>query len=389
MTTHDDIYYATATPIPPPPNAPTAAAPLRSSYNISRGSTKAIDSQQIKRLLDQGYTKGLAHSLNDLQTNFPLRMWVVDNSGSMAKTDGHQFVQTGGINDIKVVSCTRWKEIQDCVNYHVQLSALLTAPTVFRLLNNPGISAGAQEFGIATQGEDMIPTDVDKALNIMSRTRPSGCTPLIEHIREIHATITAMKSSLESEGKRVVVVLATDGLPTNSFGESNSFIKDQFVQSLRALEGLPVWLVVRLSTDEEEVVDFYNGLDDQLELSMDVLDDFCGEAEEIYEHNPWMNYALPIHRLRELGYHDRILDMIDERPLTQSEIRDYCLLLFGAMQCDGLPDPAIDWKGFMDTVKALLDKEELQWNPMKKKPMPWINLKQLNKQYGDNSCVIM
>jgi hypothetical protein len=122
---------------------------------------------------------------------------------------------------------------------------------------------------------------------------------------------------------------------------------------------------------------------------MDVLDDFCGEAAEIYEHNPWMNYGLPLHRLREMGFHDRVLDMIDERPLTKGEIRDFCLLLFGVDKCDALPDPGIDWDGFVARVKELLSTEELQWNPMKKKLMPWIDLKKLNKQYGEDACVIM
>merc|ERR1739844_260959 len=155
-------------------------------------------------------------------------------------------------------------------------------------------------------------------------------------------------------------------------------------------EGLPVWLVVRLSTDDEEVVNFYNGLDEELELSMDVLDDFCGEAEEIFEHNKWLNYGLPLHRLREMGFHDRVLDMIDERPLTKGEIRDFCLLLFGVEKCDGLPDPSIDWDGFMSYVKELLSHEELQWNPLKRKLMPWIDLKKLDKNYGDGGgCIIM
>jgi hypothetical protein len=385
----NDIYYATATPVPPP-NAPAAMAakpPPRQYSLTTAASTKAIDGSHVKQLKEQGYTEGLAYSINELKYNFPLRMWVVDNSGSMGMTDGNRFIPSANNRDMKMIPCTRWNEIQDCVNYHVQLSALLTAPTVFRLLNNPGISAGAQEFDVATKGEELIPSDVDNALNIMTKARPSGCTPLTDHIKEIHATVTAMKDSLESQGKRVVIVLATDGLPTNSFGECNTFIKNQFVQSLRGLEGLPVWIVIRLSTDEEDVVDFYNNLDDQLELSMDVLDDFCGEAAEIYEHNPWMNYGLPLHRLREMGFHDRVLDMIDERPLTKGEIRDFCLLLFGVDKCDALPDPGIDWDGFVARVKELLSTEELQWNPMKKKLMPWINLKKLEKQYGESACM--
>ena len=47
-------------------------------------------------------------------------------------------------------------------------------------------------------------------------------------------------------------------------------------------------------------------LDQLLELSMEVLDDFTAEAEEVHEFNPWLNYALPLHRMREMGYQDRI-----------------------------------------------------------------------------------
>lgn len=140
------------------------------------------------------------------------------------------------------------------MNYHVQLSALIKAPTSFRLLNNPGLGLGSQEFDIAAKGDAMINTDVSNAMKIMTKVRPSGVTPLTDHIKEIYAIIESLRSSLETQGKRVVVVLATDGLPTNELGQTNNFIKDEFLQSLRSLEGLPVWLVVRLSTDEEEVV---------------------------------------------------------------------------------------------------------------------------------------
>ena len=39
------------------------------------------------------------------------RIWIVDNSGSMQKTDGHRLVETGKRHHVKFVECSRWEEI--------------------------------------------------------------------------------------------------------------------------------------------------------------------------------------------------------------------------------------------------------------------------------------
>ena len=103
-------------------------------------------------------------------------------------------------------------------------------------------------------GSDNIPSEVSKAMSIMSRVRPGGVTPLTDRVNEIYIDVKSMMSSLEMEGKRIAIVLATDGLPTDSTGISDAYNKQCFVESLRRLEGLPIWLVIRLCTDEEEVV---------------------------------------------------------------------------------------------------------------------------------------
>lgn len=140
------------------------------------------------------------------------------------------------------------------------------------------------------------------------------------------------------------------------------------------------------------MVNFYNSLDEQLELSLEVLDDFIGEAQEVYAANPWLNYALPLHRCREMGFHDRLFDILDERRFTKDELRDFCILLFGLVDLDGMPDPEEDWNGFMASIRIAMERESLQWHPIKKAMRPWIDLDMLNRRYNnsvDPCCVTM
>ena len=133
-----------------------------------------------------------------------------------------------------------------------------------------------------------------------NRNRRYGClnsskyTAHIDHIR--YSILTPLISQLRATGQKVSVIIATDGLPTDQDGYCNKHTKDQFIASLRSLEGLPVWIVIRLCTDEDEIVDFYKEIDRQLELSVEVLSDYICEAEDVYEHNKWLNYGTSMRR---------------------------------------------------------------------------------------------
>jgi len=304
----------------------------------------------------------------------------------MNKTDGHRIVDTGlsKSGSVKMVDCSRWEEIRETVEYHIRLSSLIDAPTRFRLLNNPGTNVGPQRFSIAdtTSGAEMNPYEVNDALRFMRSVRPSGCTPLTQHILDIHREVSAMAPALRAAGQRVAIIIATDGLPTDERGYGGKGEKRDFVESLRMLEGLPIWLVIRLCTDDEDVVDFYNELDEVLELSIDVLDDFTGESIEVYEANPWLNYTLPLHRIREMGYHDRLFDFIDNRLLTKGEVRDFCSLIFGEDSFDGVPDPSLDFKSFVADINRLNKTQKKQYSAIKKKEKSWVSVSRLNRSYG-------
>jgi len=395
------IPMAVATVVPNPGQSPQGSTTTTRPTNtlleqgrskrvlVPQPSRKKLSRDETMALTDQGYTDGMIAAIARSNMTFPLRIWIVDNSGSMVTGDGHRLVETGKNNDVRFVSCSRWAEIQETVEYHAQIAALLEAPTVFRLLNDPGRMAGPQQFSIAERGSDSISEDLAIAMNTIRSASPSGCTPLSEHVREIRENVTAMKDELYEMGQKVVIVLATDGLPSNSYGRSDSQTLKEFKDCLRSLEGLPVWIVVRLCTDEDNVVDFYNDLDSELELSLEVIDDFTGEAKEVYEYNKWLNYALPLHRIREMGFSHKLFDLLDERQLTKDELHQFFLLIFGPDKFDGVPDPQIDWAGFSKRIAMITNGEKNQWNPIRAKVIPWVDIKKLNSVYGDATCICM
>lgn len=342
---------------------------------------------------------------------FPIRYWIIDNSYSMTQRDGHLILQNSSEDVVRTIACSRYDEIKECVNFHAELSSLISAPTEFRLLNDPKVIPQSFVVGQTDlnnyndfksmenneEKENIMPCVTHQEVRRMiNRTEPKGLTPLVTHINELRSKISNVAPKLRQNGQKAVIVIATDGLPTETNVDGHEKNKELFVKAMRSLEGLPIWIVIRLCTDDEHVVNFYNDLDEQLELSLEVLDDFESEALEVYEHNKWLNYTLPIHRLREAGFYDRVFDLIDERALTKSELRQFFMLLFGEENFDSIPDPSIDWMGFLEATERLLRLEgynSLKWNPVKKKAMPLIDTYELNKKYGEQSnqcgCIMM
>ncbi|KAL3935260.1 MAG: hypothetical protein SGBAC_009189 [Bacillariaceae sp.] len=384
----------------PPPTAPlgnivplpaSSYPPLSKSGIEQQQHFTPFTEYQIQQLHQQGFTTGLCTALQDSKQVYALRIWIVDNSGSMQLPDGQRMVVTGK-NTIKMIPSSRWDEIVECVEYHAKLAGLIEAPTRFRLLNNPGANVGPQQFSIADSGDNdsssmSITRQVEQATSIMRKAGPSGCTPLTSHILEIHGEVSRMAPALRRQGTKVAIVIATDGLPTDERGYGGPSHNREFVEALRMLEGLPVWVVVRLCTNDDAIVNFYNDLDGQLELSLEVLDDFCGEAEEVMSNNPWLNYGLPLHRLREFGCHHRVFDILDERPFLKSDIRDFFALLFGRENFDGIADPQIDWDAFVQQITHLLEAEASQYNPLTRRVSPWINISRLNRIHGRIQCL--
>jgi hypothetical protein len=287
----------------------------------------------------------------------------------MMASDGNKLI--GEVPKQSMVQCSRWSELVTSLSFHAELAEVAEAKTEFRLLNvNQPITLG---LGPENDGTNhaLLQQKFDKG--------PGGGTPLCHHIRQIIEEIKPMERQLREMGQKAVIVLATDGQASDG----------DVLSAMKPLERLPVWLVIRLCTDESSVVNYWSDIDRQLEVDVDVLDDLVSEAEEVKSVNRWLRYGVPLQRLREFGISTKEFDMLDEKTLTSEQMRVCVAAILGGKP-DDYPHPEVDWRGFKSKVTERLDAVDLTWSPLKKSMQPWLNVKRIGETYGGQSkCSIM
>lgn len=316
-------------------------------------------------MLKHGFPKGIANTIVKEAERCPMRFFILDDSGSMASSDGSRVIQSG--SRYVTVNCSRWEEMVDTVQFHEGLSKAMNAPCEFRFLNN----LAPKRTGVA----EIDPDDVNgRAVRKALDGSPSGMTPLCFHVTEVAREIQAQAQRLKENGQHAAVVIMCDG------GASDGNV----AQAMKPLAHLPCNVVVRLCTDQDDVVDYWNGVDRQLEINLDILDDPIGEASEIEAVNHWLNYGLPLHRMREWGVHIRELDMMDEQLLSSNQMITLLAIL---LDCDKkeIPQIAVDWGEFSAFVKPRLAQAGDAFNPVTRRSEPWVNLSQLRGKYSPNS----
>lgn len=302
---------------------------------------------------------------------FAHRYWIIDNSGSMVRGDGHRMLKHNGTT--RIVSSTRWEELGDTILFHSEVAARMGAPTEFRLLNAAAGCPQVVQVGFGYPEQEI------ELMRRMAATSPVGATPLCARIREIVAIVRQREAELRSIGKRVMIIVASDGEPSDGDVEA----------ALRPLKELPATIVVRLCTEEEKVVEFWSRVDADLEFPLDVLDDVVGEAKEVCASNPYLAYGLPLHRLREFGCTSNVIDLIDETRLSLVQVRQLVTFIYGKAAAD-VPHPELDWREFVRSLDALQsnDPNGTVWDPLKSRLVPWFNLHKMNRMYG-KGCVLM
>lgn len=340
--------------------------------------TVAVQDIHVRRLMDLEVPAGLAKLVCEEDQRIALRVFLLDNSGSTAHPDGRRLVWKESLASFQ--QCTRWEEVTSMALEHARWNSVVGTPAEFILLNPPVVGTAIEE-GFDCIRVDQTRGDVSVQIlqlqELLLRTQPGGATPLTHSLQKIKNRISLEARDIARRGQKVVLVIATDGLPSGLRGESGREEMLRFGEQLRRMSAeLPIHQVVRLCTNEDSIVDFYSSLDEELEVDLEVIDDMQGEAEEIWKvGNRWLVYSPVVHRLREGGTFLKVLDLLDERRLEPVEVLLVCQLI---LRQD--PDDALlpsDPRAFCTAVRHILPALPRVLCPMSLKLVPPVRLEEL------------
>jgi len=324
----------------------------------------------------------LADMLANEDPTVALRIFLLDNSGSTSTADGH-VLHNDSLGRTQSITTTRWEEICATALDQAKWNATAGVRSEFILLNPPCPQHPqvGRDFAVVDPKAGSPAAQVEVLRRILAQNGPRGTTPLTTRLQQLQRRL----ANEVKDGRRVMLSIVTDGLPTSpNNGTSSHTDRAAFVDQLRSFTlEFNAFVVIRLATDDEDTVDYYNRIDEELELPLDILDDLKGEAEEVHAcGNGWFAYTPLIHRIREGGALEKLFDLLDERPFTMPEIAKFMELLFRGPNDAPFPRNPQE---LLKRGKEINARSVHVYDARLDRTMPPLNIKLLEKALGQSS----
>lgn len=155
-----------------------------------------------------------------------------------------------------------------------------------------------------------------RALTLLSEA-PRSETPICKAVQAVVAKMREMDEELQANGKHALLIILTDGTSTDG----------DVTAALRELEGMAIQLIVRVSGDDNVVIEYWNNVNTALDINVLVLDELEIEGVQIEEVNGWLTYGPAMQRAREYGVVMPFMDNIDYCQLSQEDIKSVVQML--------------------------------------------------------------
>ena len=136
-------------------------------------------------LAQHGFTEGMINGFLRNAMQVPIRFFICDDSGSMYENDGWHLVKASA-SVLKSVTCSRWDELKDSLEFHMGLADASNSLTEFHSLN------GLPSLVIGDFERDSDRCGLREMKKVLAKG-PHGGTPLCAHIMPLYLKFVVQK----------------------------------------------------------------------------------------------------------------------------------------------------------------------------------------------------
>lgn len=225
---------------------------------------------------------------------------ICDDSGSMDST-----VTTPDSSDYRSLQ-TRFQELKGTVSTVVEVVSLSSSGGVdVYFLNRPPV---LNVTNVTMLNDSFVP-------------KPSGYTPIYKVLKKVFDTNRILLSE-----KKLLVILATDGEPTDDFG--NTDFQKKLIYDLLMSRHEKIFVSILACTDDDESIDYLNEWDNKIPR-LDVVDDFYSEKKKILSvQGPSFSFSRGDYVVKAiLGSSVKEIDTLDEICVTGYKKPFVCSIL--------------------------------------------------------------
>ncbi|CAF0949309.1 unnamed protein product [Adineta steineri] len=217
--------------------------------------------------------------------------FIVDDSGSMN-------TPLGDLSGPFDHNPTRWDELRRTVSIVVDIASVFDPDGVDIFFLN------REPMRNVKNAEELKP---------VFAMPPSGPTPIARVLRHV-----LQAKQLEVQERKLLILIATDGIPTNDSGQQDTKTLENVLRHERKpINRIPVTIIA--CTDDDECIGYLNNWDKKIP-NLDVADDYKSERTEIHKvQGKEFPFSFGDYVVKVLmGAVDDWFDTLDERRVTGS-----------------------------------------------------------------------
>ena len=235
--------------------------------------------------------------------------FLIDDSGSMMTYDGRVF--NNGIE----TKCSRWTEICNDIKIITSVAHKCAIKfgslSAFKFLNIP------QVFYMGRDHDNNI--TFSNIIRILE-TVPTFTTPLVSNLTQVIEDIKQRQLMDPNFVGMSTIIIFSDGLDDPIGKTPHNVGTQQLINFFNTSDTtLKIKFIIRLATNDSNVVNAWNAVDNITEIDIDILDDLVSEAIEVEEKNgEWLTYNYTFHIIRTIGA-NKLFDLLDEQTLCVND----------------------------------------------------------------------